>query len=59
MLLLVDGWGYRSNLIAADIYNEAGRYYMDEKGLDAESVYDYVHIFSRKNMGDNTQMSYI
>jgi len=30
------------NLIAEDKFNEAGRYYMDETGLDAESAYEYV-----------------
>lgn len=31
------------NLIAEDKFNEAGKYYMEETGLDAESSYDYIY----------------
>ena len=31
------------NLIAEDRFNEAGKYYMEETGLDAESAYDYIY----------------
>ena len=31
------------NLIAQDKFNEAGKYYMEETGLDAESSYDYIY----------------
>lgn len=31
------------NLIAEDKFNEAGRYYMEETGLDADAAYDYVY----------------
>lgn len=31
------------NLVADDKFNEAGRYYMDETGLDAQSAYEYVY----------------
>jgi hypothetical protein len=39
------------NLIAKDKFNEAGRYYMDETGLDAESAYDYVYKLFEKESG--------
>lgn len=31
------------NLIAEDKFNEAGKYYMEETGLDADSSYDYIY----------------
>lgn len=36
------------NLVSEDKFNEAGRYYMDETGVDAESAYDYVYKFFEK-----------
>lgn len=41
------------NLIAEDKFNEAGRYYMDETGLDAESAYEYVYWLVEKELGTN------
>lgn len=31
------------NLIAEDKFNEAGKYYMEETGLDSESSYEYIY----------------
>lgn len=37
------------NLIAEDKFNEAGKYYMEETGLDAESSYDYIYKLFESN----------
>ena len=37
------------NLIAEDKFNEAGKYYMEETSLDAESSYDYIYKLFESN----------